>query len=131
MRNIMIVRQKQQLDNLFDRIRDLSDTDLQSHWARYLCIRTAGFLETSVRAILSEYVSKKASPNIINYVERQLAGFQNPNMEKVLTLIGAFDSSWETTLRDRTEGILKDSIDSIVNNRHNIAHGRNTGIHYS
>lgn len=131
MRNQSIVSYKQRLDNLFAQIKGVAgDPELQSHWAMYLCVLTSGFLETSVRQIYGLYASNKAAPNVANFVKDKLEGFQNPNMEKILELTRSFSQEWETRLRAATEGEIKDDVDSIVANRHNIAHGRSVGITY-
>lgn len=132
MKNQEISSNKQRLDNLFKKITAFStDTDLQSHWARYLCILVSGFLETSVRIIYREYARKKATPQVANFVEGKLEDFQNPKMEKILQLTGLFSKEWANELRLETEGELKDAVDSIANNRNQIAHGGSVGISYS
>jgi len=132
MKNIEIVRYQQRLDNLFNRIAIFwEDIELQSHWARYLCILTSGFLEVSVRAIYAQYATTKAAPYIANFVDSQLKGFQNPKMEKILELTRMFNPEWEERLKTATEGELKDAVDSIVANRNKIAHGESVGITYA
>ena len=131
MRNIEIVRRQQRLDDLFEKVKGVSDLELQSHWARYLCVLVSGYLETSVRAIYSEYSSKRADGNVANYVSSRLERFQSPRMGNILELTRAFSRQWAEELENATEGELKESVDSIVANRHNIAHGRDSGISYA
>lgn len=133
MKNKEVVRYKKQLDDLFDKIYNLpqDDSEIQSHWARYLCIRVSGFLEISIRSIYSQYTKDKAAPFVVNYVESQLKIFQNPNMEKVLKITRYFNPSWAERLDKITEGEIKDAIVSIVAQRNQIAHGVNAGITYS
>lgn len=132
MKNREILRYKQQLDDLFEKISAFSeDAELQSHWARYFCIRISGFLEVSVRAIYSQYAKDKAAPYVANYVQSQLKNFQNPNMEKIIQLTGFFDREWADTLKRDTEGELKDAIVSIVAVRNNIAYGGSGDITYA
>lgn len=132
MRNLEAIRYKKRLDNLFKKAAALSnDIELQSHWARYLCILVSGFLEISVSAIYSEYTLKRANQNIANFVTRKLDGFQNPNMSKIIDLTYTFNSDWGDALKKETEGELKAAIDSICANRNSIAHGRDTGITYT
>lgn len=131
MKNIEVVRYQQRLDNLFEKIKDISDLELQSHWARYLCILVSGYLETSVRAIYSEYSGNRANENVANYVSSRLERFQSPKMGNILELTRAFSLQWAEDLQNATEGELKESVDSIVANRHNIAHGRDSGISYT
>ncbi len=104
------------------------DPELQAHWARYMCVLVSGFLETSVRSIYSEYAKEKASPNVVNFVQNQLKQFQNPNMEKLLQLAGQFNPQWREWLEAATLDEPKAAVDSIVSNRHAIAHGIQVGI---
>lgn len=122
---------KQQLDELFkrvDRFRD--DFELQNHWARYLCVLVSGFIEDSVRSLLLEYVTAAAAPNVKSYVAEQLRYFTNAKMDSILTLVGHFNRAWAEQLRLATEGELKDAVDSIIARRHEIAHGKSSGLSY-
>ena len=130
MRNKEIIRYQQRLDKLFDKIKDIQDIELQSHWARYLCILVSGYIETSIRSIYIEYARKRADSNIADFVSNTLKDFRSPNMNKILDLVHDFNPQWEVELKNFTDGELKDSVDSIVSTRHNIAHGRNVGISY-
>jgi len=131
MKNQKINSNKQKLDHLFDKVKDFSaDTYLQSHWARYLCILVSGFLETSVRIIYREYAKNKAIQQVGNFVEGKLEDFQNPKMEKIIQLTGLFSKEWENELRRETEGELKAAVDSIANNRNQIAHGGSVRMTY-
>jgi hypothetical protein len=132
MKTIEVVRYQQQLDNLFDQTKAFSgDPELQSHWAKYLCVLINGFLEVSVRSIYGHYARTKAAPFVANYVEKQLKDFQNPKMGKILDLTKSFNAQWEIDLKIATEGERKDSIDSIVDNKNRIAHGEWVGITYA
>jgi len=132
MKNREVVRYKTRLDSLFKKVETLSDDlELQSHWAKYLCVLVSGYLETSVRAIYGQYTQDKAAPNVANYVTRRLDGFQNPNMTKIINLTNSFNKEWGASLGKQTEGQLKDAINSIYDNRNRIAHGRDSGITYA
>lgn len=134
MSNKEILRYQRQLDDLFGKISSLdSDPEMQSHWAKYLCVRVSGFLEVAVSTIYKKYAKDKASPFVVNYVEKQLSGFQNPKMEKILNITKSFNPKWaeELELELRNNSEIKDSIDSIVDVRNKIAHGENVGITYS
>lgn len=128
-----ILRYKRQLDDLFTKVSTLdSDLEMQSHWARYLCIRVSGFLEVAVSIIYKKYAKDKAHPFVVNYVEKQLSSFQNPKMEKILNITRSFNPKWaeELELELGNNSEIKDSIDSIVDVRNKIAHGENVGITY-
>jgi hypothetical protein len=96
--------------------------------ARYICVLASGFLEDIVRARLSEF-SRQSKPRkeIDSYVEQSVDRFQNPKLEHILELAGRFNTSWRSHL-DQLDESVKDAINSIVANRHLIAHGRQSGV---
>lgn len=120
---IEITRQTQRLDDLFQKAKTLPDLELQSHWSRYLCVLVSGFLENSVRLTYTEYARTRAEPFVSDFVESRLRKFQNPNMEAILALTGGFSRGWRERLEKATSGQLRESVNSIVRNRHKIAHG--------
>jgi hypothetical protein len=65
---------------------------------------------------------------VAGYVEQQLARFQNPKMNLIIETAGFFNDDWQRELKLRTEGRLAESINSIVANRHQIAHGKSVGL---
>ena len=122
---------KKRIDDLFEKVTLLSfDLEIQSHWARYLCILVCGFVEVSVNTILDEYTKKHSNSQVADYVHSQLDWFQNPNSTKILNLIGSFNLSWKNSLELSIVDEKKDAIDSIVANKNLISHGITTGISY-
>lgn len=126
-----IHQQEQRLDRLFEAARALSDAEMQSHWSRYLCVLVSGFLENSVELCLGEYSKRRSHPTVSNYVDTRLRGFQNPSMEKILELLESFNAEWRTQVEITTRGELSDSVNSIVGNRHRIAHGESVALSLS
>jgi hypothetical protein len=125
---VEITRQRQRLDDLFQKAKSLADLEVQSHWSRYLCVLVSGFLENSVRLTYSEYAHRRADPLVADFVESRLRQFQNPKMGSILDLTGAFSQEWRQRLEDETGGQLGESVNSIVGNRHKIAHGESVGL---
>ncbi len=131
MSNVEITRYKSRLDNLFGQVSSFSDEiELQSHWARYLCILVSGFIETSVSAIYIQYSREKSHVYVASYVSSRLERFTNPKMKDILELAGRFSPDWRQQLEGITTDEQKDAVDSIVANRNRIAHGANVGISY-
>ncbi len=52
-------------------------------------------------------------------------------MRKILELAHLFNPQWESQIKVATDGQLKEAVDSIVANRHKIAHGDDVGITYT
>lgn len=122
-------RLEQRLNVLFQKASALSeDLELQAHFARYLCVLVSGYLEVAIAEIYSDYAGRKGHPYLARYVNRQMSRFQNPNMTKVLGVARDFNPAWAEELQLSTAGEIKDSIDSVVANRHKIAHGESVGV---
>lgn len=103
--------------------------EIQSHWSRYLCVLSSGFLEVSIPAILVEYTKKRSHANVYNYISNNLE-LRNPNMEKITQLAYSFSKKWGEKIIIETEDKTKEAINSIYGNRNLIAHGADTGISY-
>ena len=130
--NIEIVRARQRLDYVFSLVDQLpAEAEVQSHWARYLCVLVSGFVEKAIRVMYEEYAGAAAAPNVARFVKENLKFFQNPSMGKIVELTRTFNEGWADDLEVFTDGRLKDAVNSIVANRHNIAHGETVGISIS
>jgi hypothetical protein len=131
MENAELNRQLQRLRSLIQRTVSASfqDLELQAHWGRYLCILVAGFLENALTEIYTDFAKDAASEPVASFAGATLARIQNPNAQRFLDTARAFSRSWAEELDQflEEEG-RRDAIDSIMANRHQIAHGRDSGI---
>jgi hypothetical protein len=131
MKIISLVRQKQKIEWLINQAKtfDGNQLELQSHWARYLCVLVAGFLENAISEVYSCYVQECSNEQVANYVESVLNRIQNPKSQKFLETARSFNRDWESNLNTYIEqNGRKDAIDSVMANRHLIAHGKDSGI---
>ena len=83
-----------------------------------------------MRTILQEYARSKSHPFVSNFVSVQIARFQNPSADRVFDILQTFNREWADGLRAKSEGKITDHVNSIVSNRHNIAHGALSGISF-
>ncbi len=131
MQNQELSRQIQKLDRLFGLTKELADGEMsiQSHWARYLCVLVSGFVENALKEIYSDYIKKSSSPSVAGYAIKNLLTLNNPKAEKVQQVAQSFKEDWGKELGTfMGEMGRKDAIDSVMNNRHQIAHGKEIGI---
>lgn len=105
-----------------------SQEELQASLARYACVLTSSYLEAAFRELVAQYIHTRANEAVCRYVDSTLGVFRDPNMEKILQLVGRFDPEYRESLEAEAGGRLKDSVDSISANRNNIVHGRRSGI---
>lgn len=132
MKRTRAFQHKQRLDSLFKKAKASpafsDDPELQSHWARYLCVLASAYLETAVREIYSSFAQERASQEVANFVRHRLQQFRNPNMDRILQIAAAFRADWRDKLIAATSGAPFDAVNSIVENRHKIAHGRDVAL---
>lgn len=97
----------------------------------YFCIAVAGFLENAHAEVFGQYVANKAHPRVGQYVCTMLRSVSNPKAEKFVISARRFDEDWgrrlDTFIREDSDR-RKGAIDSIMSNRHLIAHGRSSSI---
>jgi len=117
------------IDHLFKKADSIDDDELRSDLARYICVLASGYLEASCRDIFGNFAKKQSSPAVYRFVAQHLAQYYNLKTEKCIQLASSFDPDSRRKIEQHDEfERLKAAVDSIVANRNNIAHGRDTGI---
>lgn len=136
--NPLILSHRQRIDTLFSKVSSISNPQDQGEWSKYLCILVSGYIEESLRVLLEAYSVAHASEEIQNFVSEEIKGITNCKTNKIIEILCKFNSSWgsnftsQISASSRIADEIKNSIDSIVANRHAIAHGnKSTGISYS
>jgi len=128
-----ILDRQAKLQDLFNEVTRLHssgsiDTDLFVQLTWYLCVRISGFLENSVQIILLEYVQSKTSDvPTQNYVEKNLQ-LVNANYNDIVGTVRRFNENWRTSLRQNNVQQYKSVLNNLVENRNQIAHGRDSNI---
>lgn len=98
--------------------------------AKYLCILVSSYLETAVHQLLLDHCRDQSGPRVQRFIEIEFQNWTNANTTRILNLLEQFDPNWKAAAEQHLVGSLKDSLDSVVNVRNGIAHGRDTGITY-
>lgn len=131
MQNQNINRELQVIRSLITKVdRSCSDDiELRSHWAKYICVLASGFLENSIYEVFSVFVDRAASQPVADYAKKKLSRIQNPKAQKIVEVLGEFKADWRNELKKFLDEKGRGSaIDSIMSNRHQIAHGKNSDI---
>lgn len=127
-----VSRLRKRLDATFGRVPSTStDIEVQSDYAKYLCVLVSGFFENAIIALVLEYVERRSAPEVMSFVDRQIKNWTNPNVEKILKLFGSFSPEWQLLLTSYLIDERKDSVNSLVALRHKIAHGESVGTSLS
>jgi hypothetical protein len=122
-------RQRRQLDATFKRASGLgADAELLSDFARYLCVLVSGFLEQAVIELLIEYLRRHSDTRVQQYGEQRLRSLTNLKVQRLIDVLGNFDPDWRRDLETFLVDEYKDAVNSIVDLRNSISHGRYAGV---
>lgn len=113
----------QELDHLFKRARAQPDLQVQSDYAKYLVVRISGLVEQVITEIILAYTQPQANSKITAHIAWRMGSFQNPNLERILQLVGSFDSNFRKLLEDLVTDDEKEALKSINIQRNKVAHG--------
>lgn len=94
--------------------------------ARFLVVRSCGYLEQAVKECCLAYITSKSDPRVLPHAASVFRRSINPRPEQLLTIVRAFDSSWESELADfldNDDQRLKRAISFLVDRRNKISHG--------
>ena len=124
---------KQRLDATFERIEtiDSSALELKSDFAKYLCILVSGYIERAIAEIVQEHARLNGSPTLQKFVEARTNRTVSANPQKIIDLLGSFNKEWRHKIEEFLSGDQGAAVGTIVSNRHQIAHGRESQITYS
>ena len=133
MRNRRLTAQLNSLNSLFERTEAATggDIELIGHWGRYLCVLTAGFLENGLQEVFGEFVISAASPQVTRFAMSQLGGISNPKAGRFVEIARSFNPIWADELEmflNEDGSRRRNAINSIMSNRHQIAHGGSAQI---
>jgi hypothetical protein len=131
MNNFELTKQLDRIRALLQRVKEagFEDLELQGHWGKYLCILVAGFMENAVAEVYTDFVRCASSKPVQDFSSAVLRRIRNPKAKAFVETARAFNPLWAAELEhylgsdDRAE-----ALDSIMNNRNLIAHGRSSGI---
>ena len=135
--NPTILSNKRRLDSLYSKVSTISTPQDLVEWSKYLCVLTAGYIEESLRVLLLEFSRNNSSKEIQRFVDREISFITNCKTERIIEVLNKFDINWASTFEKEIkeespiDKEIKDSLDSIVSNRHLIAHGKSVGMTYS
>jgi hypothetical protein len=121
----------QEVDAIFERAGEQASLEVQSDYAKYLVIRLGGLVEQVVTEVVLTYVKTQASPEVVQHVSWRMGTFQNPNVERLLQLVGSFGRHRRQELDAALEGPEREALGSVIAQRNKTAHGEPSAISLS
>jgi hypothetical protein len=119
------------LERLVDRPPPVQPDEVSQALARFLVIRTCGYLEQVVDQCCIAFVTSKSPPRVTSFGTSWLGRGANPSPERLVGLVRRFDTEWATELQGRfdvDDQRLSREVSFLVDRRNKIAHGVSEGI---
>lgn len=119
-----------ELDDLWNTIKSIDDEEIKSSLVKLFCIRTSGFLEVFIKTRISEYSKGKVPKEINRFLTTKFKDITNLKSTKLVDVLESFSDEWAMKLRDYLNEHEQEklSMDSLVNQRHLIVHGKSANI---
>lgn len=122
-------RLRQSLDAAFSRYPDSRDLELNSDFAKYLCVLVSGYFERGLQEIAYEYCKDRSQDGIRDFIDHSVRRLRNPSPDTLLPFVGRFSNAWKAELEINYSDELS-AVSSVVSHRHRIAHGLPSDISY-
>ena len=126
------------LDALFVTAESLEDEEIQGHFAKYLCVKTSGLFESYIKSQIGDYADSTSAQPIARHVKAKNKNFTNIDFRKLDGFLNSFSPDWWQKFETDLTADMKSSLNSVISNRNNIAHGNpdsitfgNMKTHYS
>lgn len=118
------------LDSLKTKTEEEDDEELKSYLVKLLCVRTAGLLEVFLKTRISEYSKNKVPKEISRFLNSKFKDITNLKSSKFEEVLTSFSVEWGEKFKDYLDNHEqeKNSLDSVIAQRHNIAHGQSSNI---
>ena len=122
---------ERQLDNLFSEVSQIEDGEInKAHLSRYLCVRTSGYLENVVRILIANLCDGSSPQPIKNYIDKRTKYITNLDFKRLKNLLSEFNPEWSYEFDEKISDQQRSSMNSVISNRNNIAHGNQDSITY-
>lgn len=125
------------LDALFTTADSITDEEIQSHFAKYLCVKTSGLFENYIKSQIGDFADSTSAQQIAKHVKNKNKNFTNIDYRKLDSFLNSFSTDWWDEFEKGLSADMKSSLNSVISNRNNIAHGnpdsitfRNMKTHY-
>lgn len=121
---------KSKIENLLNKDYSQIDEEIKYHLQNYLCVLISGYLETEINNQLQEYKNTQHFDK--HECKKTLGGekLQNATWCKIKPILGNIEESFPSNLKNAINDfeLTIQAIQSIIDNRNNIAHGKNINV---
>jgi hypothetical protein len=108
-----------------------SDTTyIVAELCKYCCILASAAMDVCLEDCLLEYSEKSNDQRTIAFIKDRLGRSRNPTLFVIGNVLSSFDPNWKDQLERFADQKIRSDVGSIVTNRNEIAHGRNSQVSF-
>lgn len=119
---------RSRVERVLEQATKASEPEAKSDLACLACILTCAMVEVACRHYVGRFVERRASQHVQAYVARQLYFFQNPKVEYIEDLLRSFAHGLADRFVDAITEEGNDAVNSVVNNKNQLVHGKGAGL---
>ena len=119
---------KERVGRVIAQADGVKEPEAKTDLACLACILTSAMIEVACRDFVSRYVEARASPTVLAHVRGRLYRFQNAKVEEIDELLRSFSQQIANDFFDRIGDEGRDALDSTVNKKNELVHGKGSGI---
>lgn len=128
MRLLKLQSQQRKLEVLFDEVSKLEEDDFfKPHLSKYLCVQVTGFLENVIKELLFDFHDHTCKYETMRFINNKLKNYSAIKHGQISDLLNSFSKEWDETYLNSFPKEISESLNSVVAQRHLIAHGQEAG----
>jgi hypothetical protein len=105
------------------------DVEIASYLSSFLTVMICGVYEDCIEHLICQRAGKARDTEIYQYVRSTVAeSFRNPKFARIVEILNKFSRVYAEALKNNIEEKSKVALDSIVDNKNAIAHGRPSNV---
>lgn len=119
---------KERVQRVLDQADLADEPEAKADLACLACIWTSAMIEVACREYVGRYVAKRSQPTVCAYVKNKLYFFQNAKTEDIDGCLRGFSPHLAEAFAAKIGDEGKDAVDSVVNKKNELVHGKGAGI---
>jgi hypothetical protein len=105
------------------------DPEIASFLSSYLVVMLSGVYEDCIEHLLAQRAARGQDNEVTSYISKSLhETFRNPTFGALVGVLGKFSDQYAQRMREGVQERDAQALDSIVNNKNLIAHGRRSQL---
>lgn len=126
-------RVRSDFDSIHESIKKVDsykgDAEIASYLCGFLAVKICGVYEDCIEHLICQRAARATDTEVYQYVKSSIAeSFRNPKFSRIIEILSKFSSAYVDALKNGIDHKSRVALDSIVDNKNAIAHGRSSNV---